>query len=400
MKLKSRIEVLIGCLALTTAIAGRARGAGYVQTNLVTDGSDPAVTAPTIDPHLINPWGISFFPGMSPFWVSDNNAGVTTLYDGTGAPFLVAPMVPLIVEIPSPTDTTEPQNNGTPTGQVANFFAGGGAFPIVVPGPMNTTINTGPALFIFATEDGTIEAWNAPPFVSPGLPDPDGDFPISDDAFIVVDNSGSGAVYKGLALGVNSIDQPQLYATNFRTGGIDVFDRNFHQVSVTGSFTDPNVQHGYAPFGIQTIGGNLWVTYAQQDEAKHDPVNKPAHGFVSVFDTDGNLLQHFTQHGHLSSPWGIALAPSDFGEFSKDILVGNFGDGVINAYDSASGHWLGRLSDANGKPIVNPGLWSVTFSGGAGATAMGADPDTLYITAGLLGPTHENAGLFAKISPK
>lgn len=118
-----------------------------------------------------------------------------------------------------------------------------------------------------------------------------------------------------------------------------------------------------------------------------------------MFDTDGNLLQHFTQHGHLNSPWGVGLALSNFGEFADDILVGNFGDGVINAYDPANGHWLGQLSDTNRKPIVNPGLWSVTFSGPLGETALNADPNTLYITAGLLGATHENAGLFAKIKP-
>jgi uncharacterized protein (TIGR03118 family) len=378
-------------------MAGFAHAAGYLQKNLVTNGGDPTVTAAHTDSNLVNPWGISFFPGASPFWVSDNNAGVTTLYDGTGL------ATPLIVEIPSPTDpidtaTVDNDNNGTPTGQVANLFAFVGAFPIVIPGP----INTGPALFIFATEDGTILAWNAPPFVSPGLPDPDGDFPISDDAFIVVDNSTSGAVYKGLALATRTIGTnavPFLYATNFRTGNIDVFNSTFGPATVPGGFKDPDVQDGYAPFGIQNINNHLWVTYAQQNAAKHDSVNKPAHGFVSVFDTDGNLVSHFAQHGHLSSPWGVGLAPASFGDFANDILIGNFGDGKINAYNPANGHWLGTLSDASGKPIINPGLWSVTFSGPAGQTAVGADPDTLYITAGLVGPTHENAGLFAKISP-
>jgi uncharacterized protein (TIGR03118 family) len=268
-----------------------------------------------------------------------------------------------------------------------------------------TPPNFGPALFIFGTEDGTIEAWNEV------IPEPDGtpvpDLGLPDDAIIVVDNSvgggPTGTVYKGLALATRTIastaNVPFLYATNFRTGNIDVFDGNFDQVSMPGGFIDPKVQHGYAPFGIQTINNQLWVTYAMQDAAKHDPVNKPAHGFVSVFDTDGNLLSHFAQHGHLSSPWGVGLAPASFGQFANDILVGNFGDGVINAYNPASGHWLGMLSDADGNPIINPGLWSVTFSGAADATAVGADPDTLYITAGLLGPTHELAGVFAKISP-
>lgn len=411
MRLGNRLVVLIGCLAiLTTAIAGRALAEGYAQTNLVTDGSDPAVTALHTDPNLINPWGISFVPGVSPFWVSDNNAGVTTLYDGEGVPFPPPPAPgALVVDIPSPTDPTHGGRTGAPTGQVANvplFFTPPiVAFNIKIPEPNGTDF--GPALFIFATEDGTIEAWNEM------IPEPDGtptpNLGLPDDAVIVVDNSAvpslaNGAVYKGLAMGFSEAGttkgKPFLYATNFRSGRIDVFDDSFQPATLGGSFFDPKVQHGYAPFGIQNIGGNLWVTYAQQDAAKHDPVNKPAHGFVSVFDTDGNLLRHFTQHGHLSSPWGIAKAPSDFGEFANDILVGNFGDGMINAYDPATGHWLGRLSDSDAKPIVNPGLWTVTFSGAAGQTAMNAVPDTLYITAGLLGPTHENAGLFAMISPQ
>jgi uncharacterized protein (TIGR03118 family) len=381
------VIVVIGLVLL--AFATPARAAGYSQTNLVTDGSDPAITAAHIDPNLVNPWGISFIPGLSPFWVSDNNAGVLTLYDGTGTP------VPLVVDIPLPPDTGG--RGGAPSGQVANLtiFTATPGFPIGA---------FGPALFIFATEDGTIEAWNLTIPELDGTPVPNIGF--ADDAVVVVNNTAgttgggaAGAVYKGLALATNATKGPLLFATNFRSGKIDVFDSTFTQITVAGSFSDPNVQHGYAPFGIQTINGNLWVTYALQNEAKHDSVNKPAHGFVSVFDTDGNLLQHFAQHGHLSSPWGVALAPASFGEFAKDILIGNFGDGVINAYDPANGHWLGRLSDAAGNPIVNPGLWSVTFSGGVGANAAGSVADTLYITAGLLGPTHENAGLFAKIAP-
>jgi uncharacterized protein (TIGR03118 family) len=401
MTIIKRLISVLGCALIVTAIPGYARAAGYMQTNLVSNGAVPAVTT---DPNLLNPWGISFLPGASPFWVSDNNAGVTTLYDGMGIPFPAA-ATPLVVDIPSPTDPTHGGATGAPTGQVANntlfstpaFFLGpGGIF--------------GPALFSFATEDGTIEGWNSPPFVSPGIPEPDGPSPlgITDDAFIQVDNStnptpANGAVYKGLALATRTIgtntNAPFLYATNFRSGNVDVFDGTFTPVTVPGGFVDPNVQHGYAPFGIQNINNHLWVTYAQQDAAKHDPVNKPAHGYVSVFDADGNLLSHFAQRGHLSSPWGVGLAPADFGQFANDILVGNFGDGRINAYDPANGHWLGVLSDSSGKPIVNPGLWSVVFSGPAGMTAVNATPDTLYITAGLLGPTHENAGVFATISP-
>ncbi|MGA9724620.1 MAG: TIGR03118 family protein [Candidatus Binatus sp.] len=396
MRLSKRFVSVLGSALVVAAMAGYACAAGYTQTNLVTNGGDPAVTATFTDPNLVNPWGISFFPGITPFWVSDNNAGVATLYDGLGD------IVPLVVEILSPADNpnVEPDmNTGTPTGQVANLtlFTATPAFPIST---------FGPADFIFATEDGQIEAWNT------SIVDPDGDSapPNTDDAVVVVNNStgtpgggAAGAVYKGLALATRTVGTsagvPFLYATNFRTGNIDVFDGTFSAATVPGAFKDPNVQAGYAPFGIQTINNNLWVTYALQDAAKHDPVNKPAHGFVSVFDTDGNLLSHFAQHGHLSSPWGVGLAPASFGKFGNDILVGNFGDGQINAFDPANGHWLGMLSDASGKPIINPGLWSVTFSGPAGQTATNAEPDTLYITAGLVGPTHENAGLFAKISP-
>jgi uncharacterized protein (TIGR03118 family) len=395
MTIIRRFVSLLGSALIVIAIAGYAHAAGYTQTNLVSNGAVPAAH---IDPNLINPWGISFIPGASPFWVSDNNAGVTTLYDGMGVPF-PSPATPLVVDIPSPTDPTKGGPTGAPDGQVANltiltptpeFFLGpGGIF--------------GPALFIFATEDGTIEGWNSPPFVVPGIPEPDGSVGGPDDAFIQVDNStvGPGAVYKGLALAnrtVGTTTSGFLYATNFRTATVDVFDGTFTQVNVPGGFVDPNVQAGYAPFGIATINNHLWVTYAQQDAAKHDPVNKPGHGYVSIFDSDGNLVSHFAQRGHLSSPWGVGLAPADFGQFANDFLIGNFGDGKINAYD-AKGHWLGALSDSSGKPIVNPGLWTVTFSGPAGATAVNAVPDTLYITAGLIGPTHENAGVFARIAP-
>ncbi len=380
MTLDKKFAALITSLVLMAATSGYARAAGYVQSNLV---SDIPGLAQFTDPTLLNPWGIAFFPG-NPLWVNDNNAGLSALYDGLGVPFPGLPQV----TIPAPMNAT----GGTPTGIVANFFVGGGAFAI----PNPPTGNFGPALFIFSTEDGTIEAWNIAGFPSPGSPG----IPNPLTAVIVVDNSAgggpTGAVYKGLALEANTTNGPLLYAANFRTGNIDVFDTNFHQVTLSGSFADPNVQHGYAPFGIQDVNGELWVTYAMQDKAKHDPVNKPAHGFVSVFDTDGNLLQHFAQHGHLDSPWGVALAPASFGRFANDILIGNFGNGKINAYDPATGHWLGTVSGPDGKPLINDGLWSLTFSGPSALTPLGAQPDTLYFTAGL---NDEADGLFGTILP-
>jgi uncharacterized protein (TIGR03118 family) len=378
MNLSKRFGVLTAALVLLVLTAAGARAAksgGYVQNNLVSD--IPGLAAVT-DPNLLNPWGMAFFPGLSPFWINANNAGLSLLYDGLGAAF---PALPSVI-IPAPTAAT----GGTPTGIVANFFVATPAF--LIPDPANPGSNFGPALFIFDTEDGTLLAWNAAPNVTPGLPDPT-------TAEIVVDNSAAGAVYKGLAIGTNSSSAPLLYATNFNTGAIDVFDTNFQPTTVTGPFTDPKVQKGFAPFGIQNINSQLWVTYAKQDKAKHDPVNKPGNGFVSVFDTDGNLVTHFAQHGHLNSPWGVALAPASFGKFANDILIGNFGKGAINAYDPTTGKWLGTLKGPKNRPLLNDGLWALTFSGAAGATALNAPPDTLYFSAGL---NNEADGLFGTIS--
>ena len=214
---------------------------------------------------------------------------------------------------------------------------------------------------------------------------------------IVVDNSvgkknKGGAVYKGLALAMSGSSQPQLYATNFRTGRIDVFDMNFNPVTLKKkAFRDNKVPQSFAPFGIQTIGGNLWVTYAKQDHAKHDPVSNRGRGFVDVFDGDGNLVQMFARRGALNSPWGVAMAPASFGTFMNDILIGNFGDGAINAYDPTTGNFIGTVSDAMGNPILIDGLWTVTFGG-----ALGSSPDTLYFTAG---PNHEANGIFGAINP-
>src|SRR4029077_9122665 len=246
MKLTRRFVALLGCLGVAIAIAAQASAAGpsYKQTNLISDL--PGVAAVT-DPHLLNPWGLAFFPGASPFWINENNAGFSALYFADAVAF---PALPMVI-IPAPTSPV----GGTPTGIVANFFVGAGAF--LIPNPAGG--NFGPSLFIFDAEDGTILAWNAPPFVLPGLPNP-----LS--AVIVVDNSAgggpTGAVYKGLALGANVANGPLLYATNFRSGHVDVFDSNFHQVTLSGSFTDLSLQHGYAPFGIQNISNQIWVTYA------------------------------------------------------------------------------------------------------------------------------------------
>lgn len=366
MRLSIKLVGVFVCLALASIVMTRSASAkrpGYVQTNLVSDGTVPALTT---DPNLKNPWGIAFFPGLSPFWISDNNAGVSTLYDGLGVPFPNA-MTPLIVKIPTPSSAT----GGAPSGLVANvFFPGGFTIP-----------NFGASLFIFSTEDGTIVAWNL------ALTD-------ETEAIIVNDQSAggspNGAVYKGLAIGTDGSSN-FIYATNFRSGHVDVFNTNFTLTALGGSFTDPKLPKGYAPFGIQNINGQLFVTYAVQDAPKHDPVNGPAHGIVDIFDTDGNLLRRFVTHGLLNSPWGVALAPNTFGAFAGDMLIGNFGDGKINVYDPTTGDFIGVLTGTNNQPLVNNSLWALTFGG-----AMNSSPDTLYFTAGL---NNEADGLFGSIVP-
>jgi uncharacterized protein (TIGR03118 family) len=324
----------------------------YVQTDLVSNGAIPARTT---DPDLQNSWGIAFAPG-SPFWIADNGTGVSTLYDGTGA------KQALTVRIPPPGNAPQ-GTNATPTGIVWN-----GTSQFHAPG------TAAAAIFIFATEDGTIAAWNAS---------------LGTTAALAVDNSARGAVYKGLATGSNA-NGNFLYAANFNSGKVDVFDSNFAPTTLGGTFTDPAVPAGFAPFGIQNVGGDIFVTFARQNDARHDDVAGPGNGFVDIFNTDGQLIQHFASHGTLNSPWGVTRASFGFGRFSDDILIGNFGDGRINAF-SSDGSFLEQLADTQSHPIVIDGLWALTFGGAAKSS-----PDTLYFTAG---PNQEKDGLFGSLVP-
>ncbi len=333
----------------------------YQQENLVSDLPNIAQVQ---DTNLVNPWGLSHGP-TTPWWVSDNGKGVSTLYDGNGTPVnpLSPGSPPLVVTIPPPAGGT----TAAPTG---NVFNGTSGF-VVTEGLLS-----GPSRFIFATEDGTISGWN----------------PTVDQthAILAVDNSASEAIYKGLAIGSNG-SGTFIYATNFHAGTIDVFNSNFAPATLSGFFTDPKIPIGYAPFGIQNISGKLYVTYALQDENKEDDVAGPAHGFVDVFDTSGNLLQRLILHGRLNSPWGLALAPADFGLFSNALLVGNFGNGRINAYDLNTGEFLGQLRDQSNAPITIDGLWALGF----GNDAAAGKHNELFFTAGL---NDEADGLFGKIT--
>jgi uncharacterized protein (TIGR03118 family) len=211
----------------------------------------------------------------------------------------------------------------------------------------------------------------------------------ANNAVQAVDNSAKGAVYKAVAFGTN-VNGDFLYATNFRAGTIDVFDHNYKPASTDGGFVDPHIPAGFAPFGIQKIDGDLFVSYAKQNAQKHDDVAGRGNGFVNVFDTDGHLLRRFASLGNLNSPWGMTRASFAFGHFSGMILIGNFGDGFVNVFDS-SGKIVGRLDDSRGKPLVIDGLWTLTLGGGAKSS-----PDTLYFTAG---PNGETNGLFGAIVP-
>jgi uncharacterized protein (TIGR03118 family) len=351
--------------ALSTALmlmqqtaGAHARDNFYQQTNLVSDL--PGVAGVT-DPNLVNSWGIVHGP-TTPFWIADNGTGVSTLYNGAGAPFPVGS--PLVVTIPPPHDSPA-GTTAAPTGIVFNPTAGFAVSKDNV---------SGAALFLFATEDGTISGWNRN--VDPT------------NAILEVDKS-PGAVYKGLAMGSNASGD-FLYATNFRAGTIDVFNSQFHQVSLAGSFTDRKLPHGYAPFGIANIDGKLVVTYALQDAAKHDDVAGRGHGFVDVYDTNGHLIQRLVQRGQLDSPWGLALAPDNFGRFSNDLLIGNFGNGRINAFDPETGGFRGELRDAKNRPITIDGLWGLDFGNDANA----GPSTTLFFTAGL---NHEADGLFGSL---
>ena len=329
----------------------------YLQTNIV---SDVTGTATVTDPKLINPWGIVAGPG-TPFWIADNNAGASTLYTGTGAAF---PGAPASVTIPVPSGNA----GGAPTGVVFNGSAG-----FVV----HHGAASGPSLFLFATEDGTIAGWS--PMANPTA------------AIIAADNSGEGAVYKGLAIATNG-SQAQVFAANFRENAIDVFDSSFQRVNKPGSFSDPKIPAGFAPFGVAALNGKLYVTYAKQNGARHDDVAGPGNGFVDVYDLNGNLLSRLISGGRLNSPWGLALAPSGFGTFANDLLVGNFGDGRINAFDPTSGKFLGSLDDQHGKTLSIEGLWGLAFGNGQNT----GDPNTLFFTAGIGGEKH---GLIGSLQP-
>ena len=345
---------------------------GYLVHNLVADAaSTTSPAADFIDPRLVNAWGL-VASATSPFWTCDAGTGLSTIYtvNMTNA-----------TALGTPNATTQPTvpGAGTPkgvcTGIVANIAPATTppTFPVTAPGKSPVA-----AGFIFVTEDGVLSAWASGADAT--------------QAFVQMDNSSS-AYYKGLAL--TTTPAVQLYAANFKSGGIDVFDAQFKPVTLAaGSFTDAKIPAGLAPFNIWNLGGKLYVAYAKQDANQKFDVAGAGNGYVDVFDTTGKLLQSLVVGGTgslLNSPWGLAIAPASFGKFANDLLVGNFGDGLINAYDPATGALAGTLQDASGNNIVIPGLWALVFGNGG----SGGDKDTLYFTAG---PGGQKRGLLGSIS--
>ena len=360
----------VGCLSAQTTSAPLNN---YLVHNLV---SDLANTADHQDPNLVNPWGVGF--GPTPFWAGNNGTGTATLYGGTGAG------IPLVVTIP------QAGNAGTAgpvTGVIFNTFASNANAFDVQPGK--------PALFMFCSEDGVISGWN--------------EAVSGSKASILFDNSKSGAVYTGCALG-GTAAAAYLFVANFNAGTVDVYDGNLNvnpppyndsslpqPYSTSSPFSNPAIPAGFAPFNVQNINGTLFVTYAKQDAQKHTNVGGPGNGYVAMFNLNGSLIANLISQGPLNSPWGMAIAPANFGAFAGALLVGNFTDGTINAFNATTGALLGTLDDTAGNPIAIPGLWSLDFGGGAESE----DPGTLYITAGIGGGPNndplESHGLFASI---
>lgn len=346
---RSRLGIVLAALsALALVLAGPADAHGggkganvYKKRNLVSDIDG---VARITDANLVNPWGLAFGPA-TPAWVADNGTDVSTLYSG-GVRKSIPVTLPLVVGIPG----------GAPTGVVFNATPG-------------FKVNGAAAHFIFDSEAGTITAWNA-------------------GTQAVTEATTPGAIYKGLAIASKG-SATMLYAANFHAGTIDVFNDSFAPVTVPGGFADPNLPAGFAPFNIQEIAGRLVVAYAQQDADAEDEVAGPGLGYVDVFDASGHLLRRLISQGQLNAPWGLAVAPRHFGPFSGDLLVGNFGDGAINAYDPRTGAFRGTLQNKDGNQIKINGLWALRFGNGVIGT-----PQTLLFTAGI---GDEDHGLFGEI---
>ena len=364
------VATIVAAGTLVTAALGAVSASAnthvttYRQINLV---SDQKGKAPLKDPDLVNAWGLAASPGTnaspgSPLWVADNGSDKATLY-AAGSTANTVSKVPLTVNV----------TGAAPTGQV--FNSDPNAFIV-----SDSHGNSGPALFLFDTENGTIDGWASN--VNPNGTNPSTVTEVGRD-------NGANAVYKGLAI-AKVKGKTYLYATNFRSGRVEAYDSTFTPVELPdGLFVDPGLPSGYGPFGIAEINGMLYVTFAKQDATLHDDVAGPGHGFVDIFTNTGAFVRRLASRGPLNSPWGLALAPRSFGMFGGDLLVGNFGNGTINVYNPTNGARLGQLRRHNGLPIVIDGLWGLMFGNGNAAMT-----NELIFSAG---PNDESHGLLGKI---
>jgi uncharacterized protein (TIGR03118 family) len=340
------------CVLATPAAAAEPNA--YTIRNLVSDGSVPADNT---DPNLIDGWGVAFNPN-GVVWVNSANAGKAVLYDGNGVP------QSLVVTVPAAANGGQ----GIPTGIVfsdSNDFA-------VRKGTLS-----GPSRFLFASLTGSISGW---------APNVD-----LTNAIVAVDNSGEGASYTGLALAANGSGN-FLYAADVRRGRIDVFDRNFAPATLAGDFTDPNLPRGFVPFAIHNLQGNLYVSFGKLNASGDFVQTGKGLGIVSTFDADGRFLRRIGGDQHLNAPWGMVIAPAGFGRFSNRLLVGNFGDGSIQAFDLANGRRVGALRTSQGKRLAIPVLWGMAFGNGI----LNQPTDVLFFAAG---PNFGAGGLYGRISP-
>jgi uncharacterized protein (TIGR03118 family) len=335
-------------------------GNEFRQVNLISDLGNQG--AQIVDPNLVNPWGLAFGPA-TPLWVADNNAGVATVYRINVGGTMVA-KAPLTVMLPGGRAST--MDGPSPTGEVFNPTGG-----FVV----TSKAGKGPALFIFSAEAGQISAWS-----------PKADPIMAGMSTAQVEFSSKTAVYKGLAI-ASTDDGTFVYASNFHDGTVDVFNSRFHKVRLEGGFRDRRIPKGFAPFGIQAIRGFIYVTYAKQNPARHDDLSGPGRGFIDIYTREGFLVKRLVSRGALNSPWGLALAPGGFGPFSHKLVVGNFGDGLIHAYDPFSGKPLGALLDEHGMPIQIDDLWALKF----GTDTTGGE-HTLLFSAGIMDEMHGLVG--------
>jgi len=350
VKLKFAANLVLFLLALPFVTANSsAQTIRYRQTNL---SSNIPNKAKNVTQDLVNPWGLAFHPREA-FFIANNTSGIVTSHDETGASIGLAHF-----SVPNAAGTGLDNPTGMVVDENSSFEVSGTGKP-----------------FILVSDSGLIFTWGA---------DAQGNFPPQ--AVIAKNNSATGAVYKGVAILNSPQTNPALAVTNFHDGSVEAFLRGFDRVALSGSFTDPNLPAGFAPFGIQVIGNQVFVTYALQDAAKHDPVFGAGNGVVSIFDLEGNFVRRFATGGPLNAPWGVVKAGANFGPFSNDILIGNVGDGTIVAFNPANGNFVGALGDGDGFDLVLPGIHDLTFR-----TDNFGDPNTLYFTSDL---TNEADGLF------